>query len=81
MSRVSLARLSMELCPGRPMLNIARSTYNPTNNCMGDLVEMGLAEKQYLVDRHGEVIEIHWRYTGPVAIRVGGREVKPGEWV
>lgn len=48
--------------------------------CMGDLVRLGLARKDYEVE-HGEVIGWDWQYLGDTPIRVFDRIIKKGDTV
>lgn len=50
-------------------------------NCLGDIVRIGYATKEYETDRSGNIDAIHWLYIGPVPLRVNRRKVLPQTYI
>jgi hypothetical protein len=61
--------------------NIIAATYAGADApCMGDLVDMGWAEKVYAEDNWHEHAEWTWVNRAPGAIVVNGRSIAPGAY-
>jgi hypothetical protein len=65
-----LARLKAEIEAGY-MPVVYNASYMRGEFTMGDLVNLGWAEKEYITDRRtGDVEDIHWWYEGPAPFRL-----------
>lgn len=63
------ARLKAEVEAGY-MPVVQNSSMTRGEYAMGDFVNLGWAEKEYVTDRHGDVEDIIWFYTGPAPFRL-----------
>ncbi len=50
-----------------------------SDDCFGDLVSIGYAEKTYQTDRRGEVISFSWTYLGPGLIQTIDGPMRRGD--